>query len=768
MADWFAPVIFSGHTLVLGLVFYWIARRKLGRTAAIPVLLTSWVVLTLKWGQPFSSSVLMLEGLFVGLVWSRGRSPWLAEFMFWLCLGTPLSWFVYQYVYPIPHPAFEHALVVQVANGFVSLWIAIVATDFLPFFAPPNGKDSKDNFRSFLLKRYLAFSTIPVLISGIVAAQQYESSAIETAENNLVKTAEKLALTIGNELEEAYDAVNTASARLSHLDKLGNNHDISIDLVQAHARTAVFVTMLVADYNGKVVAASRRDEKGVIRSVDGISVIPIVDREYFSVPMKTGSPYFSDVFQGRGLGQDVLVALSTPVIDASGNRLGIVEGSCRVSTIDAIIAREGLDASWRVLVSDQKMKVISSVNFGRQAMSSLEGTALSDLVRSQTAAKPKRYTADIKGGRYSLLSVSVVVPRAGWTITVQRDWGEILLPIIRVYIAMLLVALATALVAVGFTVWSIRDFLGIWKRLLALTADPYRNSHGLINFTRTDLPTEFNELALHFSNMADRLKIQRVEREQLLVELETRVQTRTKELQTALVAAQAADKAKSSFLATMSHELRTPLTSIITGTALLKMSRTARTGVEDRTLQTLEKSSHVLMSVISNVLDFSKLESGNVTVKNEPFQPATVVTDVVTILTPTAKQAGLSFDIETSQQPELQWKGDEALVRQVLVNLAGNAVKFTERGSIKISTRVTNDAAPRLYFSVQDSGRGIPPEHLNSIFDPFVQLPQDRMPSQAGTGLGLPISRKLVQAMGGEITVSSRSGEGSTFEFWIS
>ena len=393
---------------------------------------------------------------------------------------------------------------------------------------------------------------------------------------------------------------------------------------------------------------------------------------------------------------------------------------------------------------------------------------MGDLIQSITAAKPKRYTADVRGGRYSFLSVSVVVPRAGWTITVQRDWGEVLLPIIRVYLAMILVALATALVAVSFTVWSIRDFLEIWRRLVALTADPYSNSRSLINLNRTDLPTEFNELANHFSNMAERLKSERVERERLLVELETRVQTRTKELQAALVAAQTADKAKSSFLATMSHELRTPLTSIITGTALLKMSRTTRTGVEDRTLQTLEKSSQVLMSVISNVLDFSKLESGALEVKNEPFRPATIVTDVVTILTPTAKQAGLSFDIETSHPLELQWNGDQALVRQVLVNLAGNAVKFTERGSIKISTRVTNDAAPRLYFFVQDSGRGIPPEHLNSIFDPFVQLPQDRMPSQAGTGLGLPISRKLVQAMGGEISVLSQPGKGSTFEFWIS
>jgi signal transduction histidine kinase len=239
-------------------------------------------------------------------------------------------------------------------------------------------------------------------------------------------------------------------------------------------------------------------------------------------------------------------------------------------------------------------------------------------------------------------------------------------------------------------------------------------------------------------------------------------------LQTALVAAQAADRAKSAFLATVSHELRTPLTSIITGTELLKLNPTARTPMEERTLRTLEKSSQVLMSVISDVLDYSKLEAGSVNITRAPFPPATVVADVLTILNPAARKAGLSLVAEIGHPHDFEWNGDATHVRQVLVNLVGNAVKFTTAGTVKVSTRITGGTVNRLHFSVQDSGRGIPADQLESIFEPFVQLPQGPVLSQAGTGLGLPISRKLVQAMGGEISVSSRQGEGSTFEFWIS
>lgn len=765
LADWFAPVIFSGHSLVLGLVFYWISLRRLGPRWAIPVLLTSLVVLTIKWGQPYSSTLLTLEGLWVGWVWSRGRHPLLADFMFWGLFGTPLSWFLYKYVDPIPHPAFEQALVVQVANGLIAVWIAIVATGFIPFFAPRVGKKIDDSFRGFLLKRYLVFGTFPVLIAGLLAARQFERSALEEARNNLTTTAAHLALNIGRELEAGYDAVSTAAARESYLAKMEQGNRVAADLKVAHAQAPNFITMLVADTSGAVIAISTRGEAGGPQPVAGVR--SIADREYFSVPLSTGSLYISDVFQGRGLGQDILFAISAPVINQAGDRTGLIEGSWQVSTLDPLVRINASGDAWRVLLTDRKLKVISGTDFDYAPLMPLAGTAIGDQIRSADAGKPTRFTAEIGGERFSFLSVSVIVPRTGWTITVQRKWGDILSPITRGFLTFIAVALLAALVAVVFTAWSIRDFLRAWSELLAFARNPIVNSRRLDESRGLELPQEFNELIHHLSVMADRLQSERSQRELLLAELESRVQTRTKELQAALGSAQAADRAKSAFLATVSHELRTPLTSIITGTGLLKMSPTAKTEMDERTLRTLEKSSQVLMSVISDVLDYSKLEAGSVNIARQPLRPESIVAEVVAILYPTAKQAGLSLKLETRFAPEFAWNGDAGHLQRVLVNLAGNAVKFTVTGGVKITTWATAGTEPRLYFSVQDSGPGIPAEQLEAIFEPFVQLPNSRVLSQAGTGLGLTISRKLVRAMGGEIKVFSSFGQGSTFEFWV-
>ena len=769
-ADWFAPLIFSGHSLVLGVVFYWTAVRRLGSRPATVVLLVSFGVLTLKWGQPYSGLLLAVEAMWVGWNWNRGRNPLLADLVFWGVVGTPISWFLYKYVYPIPHPSFEQALVVQVVNGAIAVWIAAVVIGLVPKSssdARPQ-RESPDSFRTFLLKHYLAFGTFPVLIFGLIAARQFERNALAEARANLVTTAEKIALSLGQELERGYDAVENVAARLSKFDELNDESAITAALRAVHGPKTNFITMLAADSRGKVVTASVRNANGDTESTRGSSFVN--DREYFTTPLATSTTFISNVFQGRGLGRDILFAISSPVTSDSGVAIGIVEGSCKVSTLESLLRVEAPSDAWRVLLTDRRQRVIAANGFSFQPLASTAGTSLGDLISQKSARSPAKFTADDDGDRVNFLSVTVPVPRAGWSITVQRKWADILSPIIMGYLALLFVATIAALVAIAFTAWSIRDFLKGWSALLAFARDPIEKSAELETRPQSELPREFNELIRNLSDMARRLNAERTQREHLLAELESRVQTRTEELQSALIAAQAADRAKSAFLATVSHELRTPLTSIINGTGLLKMSPSAKTDLDTRTLRTLEKSSHVLMSVISDVLDYSKLEAGGMAITHQPFRPASVVTDILTILTPTAKQAGLSLTMEVEHDAELEWTGDATHVQQVLVNLAGNALKFTKAGFVKITSSVreaTPSAPRRLCFLVQDSGPGIAENDLAKIFEPFVQLESNPVASQAGTGLGLPISRKLAQIMGGRLTASSRLGEGATFEFWI-
>jgi signal transduction histidine kinase len=176
------------------------------------------------------------------------------------------------------------------------------------------------------------------------------------------------------------------------------------------------------------------------------------------------------------------------------------------------------------------------------------------------------------------------------------------------------------------------------------------------------------------------------------------------------------------------------------------------------------------MSVISDVLDYSKLEAGGLVVEAAPFRPAEVIADVTAILDPAAIRGTIALHCETRFPADLVWVGDMQRVKQVLLNLAGNAIKFTPAGSVTIASWLhadTSDGVSRLHFAVTDTGPGIPQDRLDSIFQPFVQLETNRVTSKAGTGLGLSICRRLVELMGGKITATSELGQGSNFEFWV-
>ncbi|MBI5769509.1 MAG: hypothetical protein HZA93_17165 [Verrucomicrobia bacterium] len=767
LADWFAPTIFTGHTLVLGIVFYWIARRRIGPHAALLPLLVNLAVLWFKWSQPYSASLMILEGLWVAWRWEKGRNPLIADVEYWLLFGTPMSWFLYRFVYVIPSPSFEEALVVQVVNGLVAIWVAVVVVGLLPTTASAIHLEAPQSFRRFLVHRLATFGVFPVLIAGMLVVRQTEKSAIADAKERLAANAGQIAGALSRVLAADLDSVRAVAQRVAQPKEFGDPSHLQEVLGLALASGGRFATMLAADASGTVVAraASARFQN----ALPATARRSVADRDYFSVPISSGHAYLSGPFRGRGYSSELLVAASAPVVAPAGRRIGVIEGSILTSTLTEFLRTNTPGPRWRALLVDRSLLVVASHGFELTPLQTLKGTPLRALVERPNPT-PSRFTDYVGADRVSLFSITVPVPDTNWSLTLQRPWGDVTTSVMRAYATLLGIAALAGMAAVIFTTWSIRDMLNAWSRLLSFARDPLSRVGDLNRFNHLQLPVEFQELKLNLVAMAERLASEKQQREALLAELESRVQARTAQLERALVAAQAADRAKSAFLATVSHELRTPLTSIITGTTLLKRSTAGKSGLEVRTLATLEKSSQVLMNVISDVLDFSKLEAGGVTLNHRPFRPAALLADVVLILTPNAQQAGLVITHEARSGVDLVWSGDDARIRQILVNLAGNAVKFTAAGTVRLSSWVA-EATPRqsrrLYFSVQDSGPGIPADRQASIFEPFVQLETNRVLSQAGTGLGLSICRKLVGIMGGEITVASQPGAGATFAFWL-
>ena len=250
--------------------------------------------------------------------------------------------------------------------------------------------------------------------------------------------------------------------------------------------------------------------------------------------------------------------------------------------------------------------------------------------------------------------------------------------------------------------------------------------------------------------------------------LELKIAQRTEELQAALDVAESATRSKDRFLATMSHEIRTPMNAVIGLSDLL--GRTELNVQQREYVRLLGESGRHLLALINDILDYSKIDAGRLELESKPMDLGAAIETVRTLTEHAALEKGLSLQWQIDADVPRSIIGDELRWRQILINLVSNAIKFTARGSVRVHIgRVADESGSvRLFGTVADTGMGIPPEALGRLFQPFAQGDASITRAHGGTGLGLAICRRLVQAMGGALTVDSEPGRGSTFRFeWL-